>query len=180
MDAAKIIPFGGKTPRIDATAWVAPGCWIIGDVEIGPGASVWYNCVLRGDTNHIHIGARSNIQDGCVIHCDASDGVSQGYPSLIGEESLVGHMATIHGATLLPGSFVGMGAIVMDGAIIEPGGMLAAGAMLTPAKRIGSHELWAGRPAKLLRTLTDAEVQANAHGVRHYEELAREHRLAVG
>ncbi|NML87572.1 gamma carbonic anhydrase family protein [Sphingobium sp. TB-6] len=179
MDRINIVPFRGKTPRIDPTAWIAPGCHIIGDVEIGPDASIWYNCVLRGDSNCIRVGARSNIQDGSVIHCDAADGANPGYPTDIGEDVLVGHMAMVHGSTLMSGSFVGIGAIVMDGSVIEPGGMLAAGAMLTPSKRIGSNELWVGRPAKLLREMSQAELIRNQSGVHHYAQLAREFRLAA-
>ncbi len=179
MDRVSIMPFHGKSPKIDPTAWIAPGCSIIGDVEIGPGASIWFNCVLRGDANAIRIGARSNIQDGSVIHCDAAEGGSPGYPTLIGDDVLVGHMAMLHGCTLMSGSFVGIGAIAMDGSVIEGGGMLAAGAMLTPNKHIGPNELWTGRPARLLRTLGDADVARNRRFVTHYAELAQEYRQAA-
>jgi carbonic anhydrase/acetyltransferase-like protein (isoleucine patch superfamily) len=168
--------FNGATPRIDANAFVAPGARLIGDVEIGPDASIWYNCVLRGDVNRIRIGARTNIQDGSVVHCDSPrPGNPAGHPTLIGEDVLIGHMAMIHGCILHDRAFVGLGAIVMDGCEIESGGMLAAGAMLTPGKRIAGGQLWAGRPAKYVRDLTPQEMAGHQAGVTHYVALARAH-----
>jgi len=169
----------GKMPRIHSSAFIAPGCRIIGDVEIGPDASIWYNCVIRGDVNRIVIGARSNIQDGTVVHCDsAKEGGGQGFATVIGEDVLVGHMAMLHGCTLESGAFVGLGSIVMDGCVIESGGMLAAGAMLTAGKRIASRQLWVGRPAKHLRDLDDAAIAGNKLGVAMYVENGRAHKLA--
>lgn len=180
MRCVEIIPFAGVWPRIDPTAWVAPGCRIIGDVEIGPAASVWYNCVLRGDVNSIRIGAGTNIQDGSVIHCDSGGSSGPGHPTIIGDGVLVGHMAVVHGARLMAGSFVGIGAIAMDGTVLESEAMLAAGAMLTPHKRVGSREIWAGRPARMLRPLTDEEAGKNRESVLHYQELAQAHRHESG
>ena len=135
-----IAPFNGIWPRIHDSAFIAPGCRIIGDVEIGAEASIWYNCVIRADINHIRIGARSNVQDGTVIHCDSpKPGGPEGYPTLIGEDVLIGHMAMIHGCTVEDRAFVGLGAIVMDGARIASDGMLAAGALLSPGKVIGER-----------------------------------------
>ncbi|MBB5685831.1 gamma carbonic anhydrase family protein [Sphingobium boeckii] len=171
-----IIPFNGKTPRIDPSAFIAPGCRIIGDVEIGPEASIWYNCVLRGDVNFIRVGARTNIQDGSVIHCDSGHGTGGGYPTIIGDDVLIGHLAMVHGTLLKDRSFVGLGAITMDGTVIESGGMIAAGGMLTPGKTIGANELWTGRPAKLMRVLTDEQVAGNMMGVEGYRILARAHK----
>jgi carbonic anhydrase/acetyltransferase-like protein (isoleucine patch superfamily) len=170
----------GKAPRIHPSAFIAPGCRIIGDVEIGPEASVWYNCVIRGDVNRIVIGARSNIQDGTVIHCDSSvPRHPQGFPTLIGEDVLVGHMVMLHGCTLEDRAFVGLGSVVMNGAVIEGDGMLAAGALLTPGKRIASHQLWGGRPAAYMRDLTDAAIQEMQLGVKHYVGNARAHKDAL-
>lgn len=175
MDGASIISFNGKTPRIDSSAFIAPGCRIIGDVEIGPEASIWYNCVIRADVSFVRIGARTNIQDGSVIHCDSGRGSGEGFPTIIGEDVLIGHMAMVHGTTLHDRSFVGLGSITMDGTVIESGGMLAAGAMLTPGKRIGANEMWGGRPARLMRALTDEQVEGNLHGVEAYRLLAKAH-----
>lgn len=178
-----ILPFGDKMPRIHPSAFIAPGCRIIGDVEIGEDASIWYNCVIRADVNHIRIGARSNVQDGTVIHCDSpGDGIERpvdGWPTIIGDDVLIGHMAMIHGCTLHDRAFVGMGAMVMDGAVVEGDAMLAAGALLSPGKRVPHRQLWAGRPAKFMRELNDDVVIRLRGGVERYVHNAKAHKGAV-
>jgi carbonic anhydrase/acetyltransferase-like protein (isoleucine patch superfamily) len=175
-----LITFHGSAPRIDAKAFVAPGAVLIGDIEIGPEASIWYNCVLRGDVNRILIGARTNLQDGTVVHVDSPrPGLEAGHPTIIGEEVLIGHLAMVHGCVLRDRAFVGLGSIVMDGCEIESDGMLAAGAMLTPGRRIPSGQLWAGRPAKYVRDLSAADIEGMRAGVAHYVELARMHAEAL-
>ena len=180
MDEARLITFGGKAPRIDPAAFIAPGAVLIGDIEVGPEASIWYNCVLRGDVNHIRIGARTNIQDGSVLHVDSPrPGNPAGLPTLIGEDVLIGHMAMVHGCLLHDRAFVGLGAIVMDGCEIESGGMLAAGALLTPGRRIPAGQLWAGRPAKYVRDLGEQDLAGHRLGVDHYVALAKLHAAAI-
>lgn len=175
-----IAPFNGHTPRIHSSAFIAPGCRIIGNVEIGPDASIWYNCVVRADIHRVVIGARTNVQDGSVIHCDSPKPHNpDGYPTIIGDDVLIGHMAMVHGCLLEDRAFVGLGAIVMDGSVIESDGMLAAGAQLT-GKRIASRQLWMGRPAKHVRDLDDAAVAANQAGVAGYVKNARAHAEALG
>ena len=176
MAGPQILTFGGNTPRVDPTAFVAPGAQLIGDVEIGPEASIWYNCVLRGDVNRICIGARTNIQDGSVIHVDSpKPGDPHGHKTIIGDEVLIGHLAMVHGCVLEDRAFVGLGAIVMDGCRIQGEAMLAAGAMLTPGKTIPSGQLWAGRPAKYVRDLSEGDLEGMRMGVAHYVELAKRH-----
>ena len=160
--------FEGVRPRVDPTAYIAPTAILIGDVTVGAHSSVWFHCVLRGDTNHIRIGARSNIQDGTIIHVSART-----FPTLIGDDVTVGHAASIHAGTLKNGAFVGMGATVLDGAVIEEGGMLAAAALLTPGKRIGPNELWTGSPAKLARVMTAEDRARFDQTAVHYAELAQ-------
>jgi carbonic anhydrase/acetyltransferase-like protein (isoleucine patch superfamily) len=180
MTDVTIAPFNGIWPRIHPTAFIAPGCRIIGDVEIGPDASVWYNCVIRADVNRIVIGARSNIQDGSVIHCESpKPRHPDGFPTLIGEDVLVGHMVMMHGCVLEDRAFVGMGAMVMDNARISSDAMLAAGALLSPGKVIPPRELWIGRPAAFGRALNDEQLADMQHGVAHYVENARHHREAL-
>lgn len=179
MSDKTILTIKGVTPRIADTAFIAPGSRIIGDVEIGEDASVWYNCVIRADVNQVRIGARTNIQDGSTIHCDSPHGDTPGYPTIIGDDCLIGHMVLLHGCILEDRAFVGMGAVVLNGARIESDGMLAAGAMLTSGKIIASGQLWAGRPAKYLRDLTPEEIESNRIGVRHYTENARAHAAAL-
>ena len=175
----QLISYGGKSPSVAADAFVAPGSRIIGDVLIGAESSIWYNCVLRGDVNRICIGARSNIQDGTVIHVDSPRSEGQGLPTIIGDDVLIGHMVMLHGSILHDRAFVGLGSIVMDGCIIESDGMLAAGAMLTPGKVIRAGELWMGRPAKKLRDLSVEEIAGNQIGVAHYVQLAKAHKAVL-
>jgi len=175
-----LIPFEGRLPKVDPSAFVAAGARLIGDIEIGPEASIWYNCVLRGDVNRIRIGARTNIQDGTIIHVDSPTPANPGgHATIIGEEVLIGHLAMVHGCILHDRAFVGLGAIVMDGCEIESDAMLAAGALLTQGKRIPSGQLWAGRPAKYVRDLTAADIEGMRAGVAHYVTLAKMHAEAA-
>ncbi|MEO0419223.1 MAG: gamma carbonic anhydrase family protein [Pseudomonadota bacterium] len=175
-----IIPIHGKTPKIHETAFIAPGCSIIGDVEIGAGSSIWYNCVLRADVSQIRIGERTNVQDGSVLHCDGpSPGNEDGCPLIIGDDVLIGHMAMVHGCTIHDRGFIGLGAIAMNKSVIASDAMLGAGAMLTERKVMGERELWAGRPAKLMRELPDAAIMGMKMGVAHYAENAKHHSVAV-
>jgi gamma-carbonic anhydrase len=159
---------GSMTPVIAPDAFIAPGAQIIGDVTIGDGSSVWFNCVLRGDGNPIQIGARTNIQDGSVVHI-----TNKKQATRIGDDVLIGHMAIIHGCILEDRAFVGLGATVMDGCVIEPDGMLAAGGLLTPGKRIPTGQMWGGRPAKFMRNLTEDEIRSNRAGTAGYATLAQ-------
>ena len=175
-----IVSIHGKSPQIDPTAWIAPGSRIIGDVTIGPGSSVWFNCVLRADVSRIVIGARSNIQDGSVLHCDPPrPGDPEGSPLLIGDDVLVGHMAMLHGCVLENRAFVGLGAIAMNKARIGGDAMLAAGALLTEGKVIEPRQLWGGRPARFMRDLDDAAIMGMRVGVAHYAENAKAHAAAL-
>lgn len=176
----RIIEIHGKRPLIHDSAFVAPGCIIIGDVTIGADSSVWYNCVLRADVSRIVIGQRSNVQDGSVLHCDPErPGDPDGSPLLIGDDVLIGHMAMVHGCVIEDRGFVGLGAIAMNKAVIGSDAMLAAGAMLTEGKVMEPRSLWAGRPAKPLRGLNDAAIAGMRAGVAHYVENARAHKVAV-
>ena len=172
---ATILPFEGKTPQIHETAFVAPGARIIGDVIIGAEASVWYNCVLRGDIHRIEVGARSNVQDGSVFHVEGPRPDTDGHPTIIGEDCVIGHMAVVHGATLEDRAFVGMGAVAMDGGRIGPGAMLGAGALLSPGKAIPAREIWVGRPAKFLKTQSAEQVEKIRFQTERYCALARRH-----
>ena len=175
-----IIPIHGKVPRIHDSTFIAPGCTIIGDVEIGADSSIWYNCVLRADVSRIVIGARSNVQDGSVLHCDSPrPDHPDGSPLIIGDDVLIGHMAMVHGCTIHDRGFVGLGAIAMNKAVIGSDAMLAAGAMLTEGKVIEPRMLWAGRPARPVRELSDAAIAGMRAGVAHYAENARHHAAAV-
>lgn len=170
---ALLIPFAGKVPVVAADAFVAPNATLIGDVVIGPGSSIWYGCVLRGDYNPIRIGARTNLQDGTVVHID-----SRISGTTIGDDVTVGHMCLIHACTLESGSFVGNKATVMDGATVASGAMVAAGALVTPGKRVPAGELWAGSPARKLRDLSPEKRATLTVTAKAYAAFAQEHRAA--
>ncbi len=169
-----VYKLGDLTPEIAPDAFIAPSADIIGDVTIGAGSSIWFACVLRGDGNFIRVGARSNIQDGSIVHI-----TTKHHGTLIGDDVLIGHKAIIHGCTLENHSFVGLGAIVMDGCIIETDAMLGAGALLTPGKRIACGELWLGNPAKYVRDLTPEERASNRAGAAGYALLAQKFRTEL-
>lgn len=148
---------------------------MIGDVTIGPQASIWYNCVLRGDLNRIAVGARSNVQDGTIIHVEPAGTDGPGLPTLIGEDALIGHMAILHGCVVEDHAFVGMGSIVMDGAGLAPGAMLAAGSLLPPGRVVPTNELWTGRPARHSRSLTPEQREQMTRQCALYVTLAEKH-----
>jgi carbonic anhydrase/acetyltransferase-like protein (isoleucine patch superfamily) len=164
-------PYRGTQPSIHQSAFVAPGTHVIGDVQIGEKASIWFNCVVRGDVHVIRIGARSNVQDGSIVHVTGGQ-----FGTFIGDDVLIGHLCVIHGCRIENEAFVGLSSTVMDGCVIERGGMLGAGSLLPPGKVIKSGQLWVGRPARYVRDLTAAEVEANRASVVHYVNLAAEYR----
>ncbi len=156
-----------ETPA-DGDYWVAPGARLIGRVTLGSKASVWFNAVLRGDNEPIAVGAGSNVQDGCVCHTDP------GRPLTIGPDCTVGHMAILHGCTIGTGSLIGMGATVLNGAVIGDGVLVGAGALVTEGKSIPDRTLAMGRPAKVVRSLTDEEVEGLLRSAERYrEKMAR-------
>src|SRR6201996_1526077 len=169
-----VFSLDGVTPTIADDAFIAPTAAVIGDVVIGSETGVWFHCLVRGDMNSIRIGARTNIQDGTVIHIDSGE-----FSTFIGDDVTIGHNAVIHACTLKNRSFVGISATVLDGAVIEEGGMLAAGGLLTPGKRIGPMELWAGTPAKLRRVMGEAERQGFDRNAEGYRELAKRFRAGL-
>lgn len=171
---ARILPYRGLLPRLAADAFAAPGATLIGDVELGSQASVWFGCVLRGDVQSVRIGARTNFQDGSIIHVSRA-----GLATLIGVEVTIGHGCIVHACTIEDRAFIGMGSIILDGAVVSSGGMLGAGSLLTPGKRVGARELWLGRPARFVRRVSDEERAELDEQNRHYVELAAEYRAAL-
>lgn len=165
---ALIRPHHGVSPVVGRDAFVAETAVLIGDVVVGEDASVWYGCVLRGDGNHIRVGARTNVQDGTIVHIATGR-----FPCLIGAGVTIGHAAVIHACTLEDDSFVGMSATLMDGVVVERHAMVAAGALVTPGKVVRAGELWAGSPARKMRDLAPAEIENIHVSAAHYCELAR-------
>lgn len=158
--------FNGVSPTIHKTAFIAAGAVIIGDVEIGEDASVWFGSVIRGDVNYIRIGARTNIQDGCVIHVS-----SEKHPTILEDEITVGHRVTLHGCHVESVCLIGIGAILLDGVRVGRNSLVAAGSLLTPGKQIPPNSLVMGSPAKVKRDLTDDELAKLQRSWRNYVEL---------
>ena len=146
-------PFKGIIPTVDSSAYVDQSAQVIGDVEIGAESSVWMNVVIRGDVNRIRIGKRSNIQDLTMIHV-----MRDTHPTVIGDEVTVGHSAIVHGTTIEDRVLIGMGAVLLNGVHVESDCVIAAGTLLTEGTRIPARSLVMGRPGKVKRSLTDAEV----------------------
>lgn len=165
---------GERRPRIDATAYVADGAQLIGDVTLAPGASVWFNAVLRGDTEPITIGPGSNIQDGAIVHADP------GFPCDVGANVVTGHGAILHGCKIGDDCLIGMGAIVLNGASIGAGSIVAAGALVPEGKAFPPRSLIMGVPAKVARETTERDLELIASGARHYQERARLYRAELG
>ena len=165
-----ILPYNGIMPRIADDAFIASNAIIIGDVEIGSGSSIWYNCVLRGDMNVIRVGEKTNIQDGTIVHVDSGK-----YGTFIGNRVTIGHLALIHACTLEDGCMVGMNGTVMDGAVVETGALVAAGALVAPGKRVPGGQMWAGTPARYARDVRESDIEMINYIWPGYEKLGAEY-----
>jgi len=169
-----LLPYDDKRPEVTESAWVAPGAHVIGAVYLGEESSVWYGAVLRGDTEAIRIGARTNIQDGCILHADP------GYPTVVGEGCVVGHKAVVHGCEVGDGCLIGINATILNGAKIGEGSVVAAGAVVPAGREFPARSLIVGVPAKQIGEVTEEQTQDIARGVRSYIERAAAHREALG
>ena len=164
---------GDRVPQVDPDAWVAPNATIVGDVVLGPGASVWYGAVVRADNAPIVIGAETNLQDNVSAHVDGD------YPLTVGARVSVGHNAVLHGCTIEDDVLVGMSATILNGAHVGAESLVAAGALITQGVVIPPRSLVAGVPAKVRRELTDDEVEAIRRNASGYVEKTAEHRQAA-
>jgi len=168
--------YKSHTPKLGKGVYVDEMALIIGQVELADEVSIWPMCVLRGDVNSITVGARSNIQDGTIIHVNhASPDNPNGDPVIIGKDVTVGHQAMIHGCTIGDRVLVGIGAKILDKAIIEPDVIIGAGSLVPPNKRLESGYLYFGSPVKQIRKLTEDEVKGLLYSSAHYVEAKNEH-----
>lgn len=165
--AQAIEPHFSASPVIPASAFIAPGATVVGDVVLGEEVSVWYGAVLRGDINRIQVGAHSNIQDGSVVHID------RGYEAVLGEWVTVGHRAIVHACRVADEVLVGMGSIILDGAEIGARSIIGAGALVTGGKIIPPGSLVLGSPAKVVRELTEEEQLSIKGWAERYVSLSR-------
>lgn len=168
--------FEGITPRLGDGAWVDEAALVSGDVELGDDASVWPMAVVRGDVNAIRIGARTNIQDGSVLHVTHDGPFSPGGAALtLGEDITVGHGVILHACTIGDRCLIGMGAVVMDKAVLEAGVYLAAGTLVPPGKRLAGGYLYRGSPAEQARELSEREIEFLSYSAAHYVRLKNRH-----
>lgn len=158
--------FGTSSPRLGQRVFVASNATLAGDVDLGDDVNVWYGAVLRADLREIRIGARSNIQDGAVLHVDSPD-----CPTLVAEDVTIGHCAILHGCTVERGALVGMHATVLNGAVVGEAAIVAAGALVPPGMKVPPRTMVAGVPAKVRRDVTDEEITHVRRGVDIYLEL---------
>lgn len=168
---AMIIPFNGTAPKIDPSAYVSSSARVIGDVEIGAEASLWFNVVVRGDVHRIRIGARTNLQDQVTVHVTGGR-----WPTTLGDEVTVAHGVILHGCSVGDRCLVGIGAIVLDGAEIEPDCMIAAGSLVAPRAKVPSGHLVMGSPAKVARPLRPEELEHLRQSAENYVGYARSYR----
>ena len=159
---------------IAVSAFIAPGAVVVGDVTLEDEVSVWFNAVLRGDTTSLQVGAGSNIQDGAVIHADP------GFPAIVGPGCTIGHNAILHGARVGSNSLIGMGAILLNGVSVGADSIVGAGALLTQGKHFLPGSLILGSPARCVRVLDKAEIEANRARARAYVAKAAAFRRAQG
>ncbi|PRB00757.1 gamma carbonic anhydrase family protein [Microbacterium sp. MYb64] len=172
-DDATILSLPGRRPAIDRTAFLAAGARVIGSVTIGEASSVWYNAVLRADSDTITIGTGSNAQDNVSVHVD------QGHPVVIGDDVSIGHNAVVHGCTIGDGSLIGMGAVVLSGAVIGAECLIAGGALVLSGTEVPDGSLVAGVPAKVRRALTASEREGLRENARVYRDHSATHREAM-
>lgn len=172
--SALILPWDGVMPVIGERVFLAPNATLIGDVVVGDDAGIWFGAILRGDVKEIRIGARSNLQDGVILH-----GSKHGTGVYVGEDVTIGHGAIIHACRVESHAFIGMGAVLMDDCVIEGGALVAAAALVPPGKRVPSGELWGGNPARKMRDLSEAERRDLHKTAARYVEYGQVYRRAV-
>jgi gamma-carbonic anhydrase len=166
-------PFRGISPQLGERVFLAPSAEISGDVHLGDDVSFWFHTAARGDVHFIRVGARTNVQDGAVLHVTHDT-----HPLIIGSGVVIAHAAVLHGCTVEDGALIGIGARVLDGAVVEAGAQVAAGAVVAPGTRIGAHQLAMGLPARVVRPLSDTERANIAAIAQRYVALKEEYRQA--
>ncbi len=173
-DAHTLIrPYLHHLPALGERVYIDPAAVVIGDVVLGDDVSIWPATVIRGDVNFIRIGARTNLQDGSVVHVshDGPHAKLGGFATRIGADVTIGHKAIIHACTIEDAALIGMGAIVLDGAVVKKHGFVGAGALIAPGKVVGEGEMWLGNPGRFARRLSDAEMEALYYSAQHYVRL---------
>lgn len=168
-----LLPFGGKVPRDEGAVFVAPNATVLGDVVLGPGSSVWYGAVLRGDDGTLTLGENTNVQDNAVLHCDPGGAVT------LGKNVTVGHCALVHGCTVGDGSLIGMHATLLNHCVVGKNCIIGAGALVPEGMVIPDGSLAVGVPARVIKPVTEAQIEANLRNAEHYVEHGKVHARAL-
>ena len=164
-----LLPFGGKVPRDEGAVFVAPNATVLGDVVLGPGSSVWYGAVLRGDDGTLTLGENTNVQDIAVLHCDPGGAVT------LGKNVTVGHCALVHGCTVGDGSLIGMHATLLNHCVVGKNCIIGAGALVPEGMVIPDNSVAVGVPARVIKQVSAAQIEANLHNAAHYVEHGKLH-----
>ena len=168
-----IYEYGGHRPQVHETAWIAPGCHLIGKVTVEAHASIWFNTTIRGDNEPITVGEGSNVQENCVLHTD------MGFPLVIGAGCTIGHKAMLHGCLIGDNVLIGMSATVLTGARIGRNTLVGAAALVTEGKEIAEGSLVVGAPARVVRSLDEAAIGRLRLSAEHYQDKARRYRAEL-
>ena len=164
-----MMPFGGKMPRDEGAAFVAPNATVLGDVVLMPGSTVWYGAVLRGDSGTLTLGENTNVQDNAVLHCDPGGAVT------LGKNVTVGHSALVHGCTVGDGTLIGMHATLLNHCVVGKNCIIGAGALVPEGMVIPDGSVAVGVPAKIIKQVSAAQIDANLRNAAHYVEHGRLH-----
>lgn len=172
-----ILKFKQWFPKIEKSAWIAPSADVIGNVKIGEDSSIWFGTVIRGDVHKIEIGDRTSVQDLSMIHVThyKKEDMSDGHPTIIGDDVTIGHKVMLHGCTIEDGCLIGMSATILDGAVIGEGSIVGANSLVTANKVFPPHSLIMGSPAKVVRTLSKDEVDGLIEHAARYVEFKKEY-----
>ncbi len=170
-----IATYKGKVPEIPASVYIAQNAVVLGDVVIGPASSVWFNAVVRGDENYIRIGARTNVQDNCVLHV-----THKTHPLFVGDDVTIGHGAIVHGCRIKNACLIGIGAIVLDGSVVGEESIVAAGSVVKEGMIVPPRTLVAGVPAVIKRQLTQEDIDYIMGLTRNYIEMTRSYLQLTG
>jgi carbonic anhydrase/acetyltransferase-like protein (isoleucine patch superfamily) len=173
---ANVRAYRGVLPKLGARVYIDPAATVIGDVELGDDVSIWPATVVRGDVERIRIGARTNVQDGAVLHV-THDGpyTPGGHPCIIGTDVTIGHGAVVHACTIGDCCLIGMHATILDGAVVQRHAFVGAGALVAPGRTVGAGELWIGNPARCVRSLGEREIEALHYSAEHYVQVKDEY-----
>jgi carbonic anhydrase/acetyltransferase-like protein (isoleucine patch superfamily) len=173
-----LLKFKEWFPKVKKSAWIAPSADVIGNVKIGKDSSIWFGTIIRGDVHKIRIGKRTSIQDLSMIHVThyKNDDMSDGNPTIIGDDVTIGHKVMLHGCTIKNGCLIGMSATILDGVIIGEGSIVGANSLVTSNKIFPPHSLIMGSPAKVIKTLSDEEVQGLIEHARRYVKFKDEYK----